>query len=186
MDTETTGLYPVDSGPFEIAILIYEGGIFKEERLFHLNPLVEGEVIIHQEALDVNGATEDQIRSYPPAKEVVPDMVELFKKYAPPEKLAFLAYNCPFDYGHLGSLLFREGFLVSDYFNGRFIDVLEMVKKARKMKLIDMDPKENNKLETVTKNLGIPHEDSHTALSDIKATRWLYETIWMLEKGIKR
>jgi DNA polymerase III epsilon subunit-like protein len=181
VDTETTGLDPIDSGPFEIATLIYEDGIYKEERLFHLNPLIEGEVIIHQSALDVKGATENQIRSYSPAKEVVPEMVEFFKKYTSSEKLVFLAYNCPFDYGHLGALLFREGFLISDYFNGRFIDVLELVKRAKEMKLLENT--RDNKLETMTKALGIEHDAAHTALSDIKATRRLYETIYMLERS---
>jgi DNA polymerase III epsilon subunit-like protein len=115
-DTETTGLNPINSGPFELAFLVYEGSSLLEERIFHLNPLND-EVVIHQEALDVNGATEELIRSYPPAKEVVPDIVEFFKKYVPPEKLIFAGYNCPFDYGHLGALLFREGFAISEYFN---------------------------------------------------------------------
>lgn len=181
-DTETTGLDPINSGPFELAFLIYEGSIPLGERVFHLNPLSE-EVIIHQEALEVNGANEELIRSYPPAKEVIPDIVYFFRKYAPPEKLIFAGYNCPFDYGHLGALLFREGFVISDYFNGRFIDVLELVKRAKEMKVLE--PTKNNKLETMTKALGIEHESAHTALSDIKATRRLYEIIYFKSKGEK-
>jgi DNA polymerase III epsilon subunit-like protein len=181
-DTETTGLEPINSGPFELAFLVYDGGQFLDERLFRLNPLNDN-VVIHQEALEVNGATEELIRSYPPAKEVVPGMAEFFKKHAPPEKLIFAGYNCSFDYGHLGALLFREGFLISDYFNGRFIDVLELVKRAKGMKLLGAT--QNNKLETMTKALSIEHDEAHTALSDIKATRRLYEIIYFKSKGIK-
>jgi DNA polymerase III epsilon subunit-like protein len=181
-DTETSGLEPINSGPFELAFLVYSGAQLLEERLFHLNPLND-DVVIHQEALDVNGATEELIRSYPPAKEVVPEMTEFFKKHAPPEKMIFAGYNCPFDYGHLGALLFREGFLISDYFNGRFIDVLELVKRAKDMKLLETT--QNNKLETMTKALGIEHDAAHTALSDIKATRRLYEIIYFKSKGMK-
>ena len=178
-DTETTGLYPRDSGPFELAFLVYQGGTLLEERVFYLNPLNE-EVIIHQDALEVNGATEEQIRGYPPAREVVPEILAFFKQYTPPERLVFAGYNCPFDYGHLGALLFREGSIISDYCNDRFIDVLELVKKAHKNQLL---PKtRDNKLETLCKSLGIAHEEAHTALSDIKATRSLYETIYQMER----
>jgi DNA polymerase III epsilon subunit-like protein len=181
-DAETTGLEPVNSGPFELAFLVYDGGRLADERLFRLNPLND-DVVIHQEALDVNGATEELIRSYPPAKEIVSEMVEFFKRHAPPEKMIFAGYNCPFDYGHLGALLFREGFLISDYFNGRFIDVLELVKRAKGMKLLEAT--QNNKLETMAKALGIEHDEAHTALSDIKAARRLYEIIYFKSKGMK-
>jgi exonuclease I len=34
----------------------------------------------------------------------------------------------------------------------------------------------------MTKSLGIIHDDAHTALSDIKATRRLYERIYEIER----
>jgi exonuclease I len=37
----------------------------------------------------------------------------------------------------------------------------------------------------MTKALGIPHGAAHTALSDIKATRQLYEAIYRLSCGKK-
>jgi DNA polymerase III epsilon subunit-like protein len=174
-DTETTGLNPKDSGPFELAFLVYKGSTLLEEKVFHLNPL--DEVMIHPDALEVNGATEEQIRGYPPEKEVVPEIVAFFKKYQPEEKLVFAGYNCPFDYDHLRVLLFREGFLMSDYFSGRFIDVLDLVKNAKAKKMLDYT--KNNKLETITKALGIEHDNAHTALADIRATRRLYEYIYL-------
>jgi DNA polymerase III epsilon subunit-like protein len=181
-DTETTGLDPAKSGPFELAFLVYKGSQLLEEKVFHLNPL-NNEVVIHPEALEVNGATEALIRSYPPAKDVVPDMAEFFQRYAPPEKLVFAGYKCPFDYGHIEALLLREKFAMSDYFSGRFIDVLELVKRARGMKLLENT--RDNKLETMTKSLGIGHDAAHSALSDIKATRRLYEIIYLKFKRRK-
>jgi DNA polymerase III epsilon subunit-like protein len=179
-DVETTGLDPINAGPFELAFLVYNGGNFIESRVFYLNPLND-EVIIHPGALEVNGVSEETIRSYPPAKEVAPKMIEFFKEHCPPEKLIFAGYNCPFDYGHLGGLLFREGFALPNYFNGRFIDVLELVKRAKKMKLLENT--RDNKLETMAKSFGIEHESAHSALSDIKATRRLYETIYFKLRG---
>jgi DNA polymerase III epsilon subunit-like protein len=175
-DTETTGLNPMDSGPFELAFLVYDGGNFVESNVFHLNPLND-EVIIHPGALAVNGVSEETIKSYRPAKEVVPEMIEFFKKHCPPEKLIFAGYKCPFDYGQIGGLLFREGFTIGDYFNGRLIDVLDLVKRAKEMNLLEAT--RNNKLETMTKSLCIEHDSAHSALSDIKATKLLYEAIYL-------
>jgi DNA polymerase III epsilon subunit-like protein len=180
IDTETTGLEPIDSGPFELAFLVYMGGQFLEEQVFHLNPLND-EVMYHEEAFKVHGVPEETIRSYPAARDVVPEIAAFFKKHMPPEKLVFAGYNCPFDYKHLGALFFREGHVISDYFNERFIDVLELVKRAKDMGILGST--RNDKLETMTKALGIEHDAAHTALSDIKAARRLYEIIYAKSKG---
>ncbi|MDR1893020.1 MAG: 3'-5' exonuclease [Oscillospiraceae bacterium] len=179
IDTETTGLDPRDSGAFEIALLIYDGAKLLEEKLYHLNPLND-EIRFSEEAYQINGVSEETIRSYPPMEKVVPEIVELLKKHVPQEKYVFAGYNCNFDYGHLGALFFRCGFYIGDYFNEKFIDVLERVRMAREQGFLVLDRRYNNKLETITKALGITHDDAHTALSDIKATRQLYEALYLI------
>jgi DNA polymerase III epsilon subunit-like protein len=182
VDTETTGIDPRDSGAFEIAFLVYRGAEKLDEKLYLLNPL-DNEVRFSEEAFKVNGVDEKTIMSYPPLAEVVPEIAEFLKKFAPPEKLVFAGYNCNFDYGHLGASLFRGGVIIGDYFNKQFIDVYELVKKAAGQGLLPKTP--DRELETMTKSLGIAHEDAHTALSDIKATRSLYEalySIWRKQK----
>jgi DNA polymerase III epsilon subunit-like protein len=175
-DTETTGLDPIESGAFEIAMLVYRDSQLLEEKVFHLNPL-DNEVFYHEDAFKVHGVTEEEIKSFPPAAEVIPQIVEFLKKYLPEnleEKLVFAGYNCPFDYGHIGALFFRNGFSISDFFNGKFIDVYEKVKKAGNL----LPQTVNKKLETMTKALGIEHTGAHGALSDIKVARRLYELIY--------
>jgi DNA polymerase III epsilon subunit-like protein len=175
-DTETTGIDPRESGAFEIAFLVYRGAEKLDEKLYRLNPLSD-EVRFGEEAFSVNGVDEKTILSYPPISEVMPEVAEFLKKFAPPEKLVFAGYKCDFDYGHLGASLFRGGFIIGDYFNKeQVIDVYELVKKAAGQGLLPKTP--NQKLETMTKSLGIAHDDAHTALSDIKATRSLYEAIY--------
>jgi DNA polymerase III epsilon subunit-like protein len=181
-DTETTGLDPVDSAPFEIALLVYQGAKLAAEQVFHLNPL-DDEVIIHPSALEINGATEEQIRNFPSAAGVIPKIVEFLKPYCPPEKFVFGGYKADFDYGHVGGIMFRHGSIMSDYFNGQLIDVLELVIKAKSMGLIK--PTRDNKLTTITESIGIDHGEAHTALSDIKATRRLYEHIYQLWRDKK-
>jgi DNA polymerase-3 subunit epsilon len=178
-DTETTGLEPRDSGPFEIALLVYDGSKLLDEKVYHLNPL-NSEIRFSEEAYQINGVSEETISSYPPMEKVVPEIVELLKKHVPPEKYVFAGYNCDFDYGHLGALFFRCGFNIGDYFNEKFIDVLERVKMAREQGFLVLDSKYNNKLETIAKALGVTHDDAHTALSDIKATRQLYEALYRI------
>jgi DNA polymerase-3 subunit epsilon len=178
-DTETTGLDPRESAPFEIALLVYDEAKLLDEKLYRLNPLNE-EIRFSEEAYQINGVSEETIRSYPPMEKVMPEIVELLKKYIPPEKYVFAGYNCDFDYGHLGALFFRCGFNIGDYFNEKFIDVLERVKMAREQGFLVLDKKYNNKLETITKALGVTHDGAHTALSDIKATRQLYEALYFI------
>ncbi|MDR0474220.1 MAG: 3'-5' exonuclease [Treponema sp.] len=181
-DTETTGLDPRDSAPFEISMLVYQGSQLMAEGVFHLNPL-DDNVVIHADALEVNGTTEEQIRSYPPAAEAIPKIIEFLKPFCPPEKFVFGGYNAPFDYGQIGGLFFRHGVLIGDYFNGRLIDVLELVKQSKSKNLIKSTT--NNKLGTITEALGIPHEKAHSAMGDIVATRLLYEHIYQLWRDKK-
>jgi DNA polymerase III epsilon subunit-like protein len=178
-DTETTGFDPRESGAFEIALLVYDDAKLLDEKLYHLNPLND-EIRFSDEACQINVVSEETIRSYPPMEKVVPEIVELLKKHAPPEKYVFAGYNCNFDYGHLGALFFRCGLNIGDYFNGKFIDVLERVRMARKQGFLVLDRKYDNRLEIITKALEITHDDAHTALSDIKATRQLYEALYFI------
>jgi DNA polymerase III epsilon subunit-like protein len=182
IDTETTGIETADSGAFEIAILIYQDGKLAAEKLFHLNPL--NDVIKFGEgAFRVNGVPEETIRSYPLAEKVVPEIAEFLHGYVPTDGLIFAGFSCEFDYKHIKALFVRCGYPMETYFNGRMIDVYELVKKAYGHGIL---PKtQNQKLETMTKALGIVHEGAHTALSDIRATRKLYETIYRMGRKVQ-
>ena len=182
IDTETTGLDPRYCGAFEIALLIYRGQQCVLEKLYRLNPL-DDEVKWGEEAYRVHGVTEETMRSFPPPAEVVPEIIADLKTHIPPEKYAFAGYNCGFDFSHIGATFFRAGFLASDFFNKRLIDVYELVKRAAGAGLL---PKtDNQRLATMTKALKIPHTAAHTAMDDIKATRQLYETIYRIQKGVR-
>jgi DNA polymerase III epsilon subunit-like protein len=182
-DTETTGIDPAESGAFEIAFLVYEGAEFRAEKLYRLNPLND-KIRFGEEAFRVNGVSEETIRSYPAAEVVMPEVAAFLEQHAPPEKMVFAGYNCGFDYAHISALLARRGYSIGDYCNGRMIDALELVKKAEARGVLAGGTKDR-KLETMTKALGIAHEGAHTAMSDIKAARRLYEAIYRLYRGKK-
>jgi DNA polymerase III epsilon subunit-like protein len=180
IDTETCGLDPLDSAPIEIAILIYNASTLIAEKLYRLNPLNE-KIVFHEGAYQVNQISEEEIKSYPPAGIVVKEIAEFLKCHVPNEKMVFAGYNAQFDYAHILSLFERYGFEMDYFFSGRMIDVYELVKKASDKGLL---PKtKNQKLQTITKALEIPHIDAHSALGDIKSTRALYEQIYILSKG---
>jgi DNA polymerase III epsilon subunit-like protein len=179
-DTETTGIEPIDSSPFEVAIIIYQDSAILSEKAWRFNPL-DDEVKFHEGAYKVHGITEETIRSYPPASEIVPEIAKYLHFTLPKEKYIFAGYKCSFDYGHLAALFFRHGILMDDLFNGKLIDVFERVKRAQELKILPKTP--NQKLETMTKALGILHSDAHSALADIKATRKLYEAIYAIERS---
>jgi len=187
-DSETTGLDPAFSGAFEFAFLVFEDGKFLEQKVYHLNPLTET-VQFGEEAYRVNGVSEETIRSYPPAETVIQEIVDWLTPFVfskmddstePDNKFVFAGYKADFDYSHLKALFDRYNIDMEFFFDGRLIDVLELVKKACAKKIIKWTP--DKKLETITKALGIPHNEAHSALSDIWATRKLYETIRAMER----
>jgi DNA polymerase-3 subunit epsilon len=177
-DAETTGLDPANSGAFEIAVLIYNGSEKVAEHDFFLNPLTDT-ILFGEGAAKVNGVPEGVIRSYPAAEEVIPQVVALLDQHVDRNNGCFFAgYNCDFDYKHVAALFKRCGYAMNNYFNGKYIDVFELVKKAVGRGLIQRA--ENQKLETMCKALHVELTEAHTALADIKATRKLYETIYMI------
>jgi len=187
LDVETTGKAPANSGAFELAFLVYQGGRLVEEKLFRCNPLTET-IKFSEEAYRVNGVSEETIKSYLPELSVVHDIAGFLDPYvdetAPnEERLVLAGYCCEFDYKFLKAMLERYGFAMDYFFSERMIDVHELVKRAFDKGLLPNTP--NKKLETMTKALGIPHEDSHSAMSDIKATRRLYEYIYQLWRNNK-
>ena len=102
VDTETTGLNPKVHGVHEFAIIIVRDKVVRDRRVFHLNPesceYDEGSKVAH-------GKTEEEIRAYPPEKEIYLYIKEVLARNSEngAAKMVFAGYNCPFDYASSSS-----------------------------------------------------------------------------------
>lgn len=180
IDTETTGLNPKAHGVHEVAIIIVRDKVIRDRRVFHFNPesceYDEGSKVAH-------GKTEEEIRAYPPEKEIYPNIKEVFARNSEngAAKMVFAGYNCPFDYGFIIELMIRNGDAIGNYFTGQFIDVLELVKRGSKEGKLPYTT--DKKLGTMCKALGVPLDNAHAADADILATRELAVKLHIL--GVK-
>lgn len=180
-DTETTGLKPENSGIFEIALVYASNGVVRGDIVYKLNPLTDI-ILYHESAAEVHGVSEEEIRSFPIAEEVIPK-IDIFLSgclKTGGEKLIFAGYNPGFDYDHMDALFTRYGFQFSNYIAKQF-DVMDMVKRAVRQEVIPY--MENLKLGTVCKSLNVPLKNAHTAKADIIATRNLCAKLYKL--GVK-
>lgn len=189
-DIETTGLDPENAAPFQVAFIFVStqkinGETVKDEssRVFYLNPLDIPGIEYNEEAGKIHGYTEEQIRSFEPAKDVVPKIkvyLEDCIHFRFEEKPYFVGYNSnKFDWDHLVSIFSKFGFTFNDYFAGK-LDVFDQVKRAGALRVLPY--LENRKLTTVAKFLGIDLENAHDALGDITATREVAKSLAL--KGV--
>lgn len=175
IDTETTGCDPTNSAIIELGAIFVVDGEERGERDFFMNPL--NDVFkFNPEAAAVNGYTEEKIKSFPSENEIAGNIIKFFSDClhnyktdgSSDEKCYFTGYNTKFDYDMVKAFLERHDAKIEDYFCG-IVDVYAQAKKAREMGILSGYP--NLKLTTVTKSLGVAHENAHTALDDIRATR---------------
>lgn len=177
-DTETTGLRPEDSAPFEIAfVYVYtksNGQRVEGERLYRFNPLSKT-VLYNKTSYEYHRFTEEQIKKMPSAEFILPNIVKFLTELLTcfgtekEEKLYMAGYNVKFDYDHIKKLFSDYGYNLNDFVNEELIDVFGQVKRASNKKVLPY--LENRKLTTIAKCLNVNLENAHSALADIKATR---------------
>tara|TARA_R100000008_G_scaffold83129_1_gene68133 strand:+ start:89 stop:658 length:570 start_codon:yes stop_codon:yes gene_type:complete len=179
IDLETTGLNPSKHSVVQIAGIVEIDGEVQESFCFKVRPL-KGAAVSHK-ALEVIGATVEDLKSYPKPPVVKQQVLDILNKYIDPydktDKFYFIGYNARFDYDFLRAWFEKQLF---SYFGSFFwfppIDIMNMVAHylmGEREKLI------NFKLFQVCKYLGMDVKEAelHDALYDIKITKGLYERI---------
>ena len=153
-------------------------GQVKESFNLHVQP--NPACTIEQEALDVAGVTEEQVRAYPPMHEVYQQFVAMLGKYVnkydKKDKFTLAGYNnASFDNQFLRAWFVQNG---DNYFGSWFwsssIDVMVLATQAL---LEERTQMENFKQGTVAKYVGVPvsEEQLHDALYDIRVCMAIYQ-----------
>jgi DNA polymerase III epsilon subunit-like protein len=175
LDTETTGLNPKVHGLREV------DGVEKEKCVFKINPFTytSKKVEIDDYALSISGVTIEDLQGYERSSYCFKEFCNILTKYVNTDdkKDVFMiaGYNVSFDVGFIKDW-FREVGLYDSYkdlFHYKNLDVFPLVITLKHLGLIDTV---DDKLKTVCKHFNI-QIDVHNALSDIQATKNLYELI---------
>ena len=177
-DLETTGTRFWRNGIHQISGAVVIDGQVKESFNLHVQP--NPACTIEQEALDVAGVTEEQVRAYPPMHEVYQQFVAMLGKYVnkydKKDKFTLAGYNnASFDNQFLRAWFVQNG---DNYFGSWFwsssIDVMVLATQAL---LEERTQMENFKQGTVAKYVGVPvsEEQLHDALYDIRVCMAIYQ-----------
>ena len=181
LDVETSGISQMRHAIVQIGGLICadEGGAPAVLEEFCLNVAPFPADVIEDEALAVSGVTRDQLRTFPAPGAVHGDLTRLFEKYCnkydKKDKMLFVGYNAPFDYGFLRKWFEKNG---DKYFGSWFwhpaVDVmsLAMLRLAENRHAMS-----DFKLVTVAAQLGLPVEQAHNALADARVTKAIFEKV---------
>ena len=181
IDVETTGISQARNGIVQIGGLVCteEGGITAVLDEFCLNVAPFPGDVIDDESLAVSGVTREELKTFPPPAAVHADITRLFEKYCNKfdrkDKMVFLGYNAPFDYGFLRKWFEKCG---DKYFGSWFWHPAVDVMSLAMLRLADArNEMPDFKMVTVAAHLGIPIEQAHNALADARATKAIFEKV---------
>ena len=179
IDTKTTGLNPTKHGLRELAyILIIDGQVIKKDVLQIDTRTYKTYVEIDDKALELSNVTIEDFDNFDDsayAFDKFSTLLEYVDKEDKNDYFTLAGFNVKFDNDFLREWFYDndEGAEFKNYFHYKVIDVFALVIPLKHLGFIDT---ENDKLKTVCEYFNIPI-DAHNALSDIEATKNLYELI---------
>lgn len=158
IDTETTGKDPAVDRVVEIACIVWERGQVTARHRWLVNP----ERPIPQEALEVHGISDDDVKDKPVFKDVCHEILAVLEGKIP------LAYNAEFDRTFLAEELTRAG--IAGGKKGppaarRGIEWVDPLVWARELQ----KDEKGKSLSDVAERLGIALERAHSAAADAEA-----------------
>lgn len=172
IDVETTGLYH-NSAIVQVAGIIRIKGKISRTFDIRMRPR-PGDVITVNKDFNLGKKTVSQEEGFLEFKSILEEFVNPYDKE---DKFHFVAYNAPFDTGHIRNWFksFNNNYFGSYFFNPS-ICVMQIAAHKLMSKRIEL---ENFKLMTVAKYFGIRIVESklHDAVYDIMKTKDLYNRI---------
>ena len=181
LDVETTGLDCKKHGLREVGFIIEIDGVEVDKGVFRINPFTytTKDVEIDDYALEISKVSIEDLESYDRVSYCFKELMKKLVKYVnvndKNDCFVIAGYNTAFDIGFIKEWFKEMGLLDSykDLFHYKSLDVFSIVFALRH---IGLNSAENDKLETMCNYFGIEIE-AHNALSDIEATKKLYELI---------
>lgn len=181
LDVETTGLDCKKHGLREVGFIIEIDGVEVDKGVFKINPFTytTRDVEIDDYALEISKVSIEDLESYDSSSYCFKELMKKLVKYVnvndKNDCFVIAGYNAAFDIGFIREWFKEMGLLDSykDLFHYKSLDVFSIVFALRH---IGLNSAENDKLETMCNYFGIGIE-AHNALSDIEATKKLYELI---------
>lgn len=173
LDVETTGLNSKIHGLREVGYILCIDGQVIEKDVLQIDPRTyKKEIEIDNRALELSNITIDDFEDSSCQFDY---FREILDKYSKGEKFILAGFNVKFDNDFLREWFYdnNAGVDFKDYFHYKVIDVFPLVINLNYLGLIDTI---DDKLKTVCEHFNIPI-DAHNALSDIEATKNLYELI---------
>ncbi len=165
IDLETTGASPTACAITEIAASRYEGGVCTGTFATLVNPGVP----IPPEITYLTGITEDMVGPAPTIDSVLPALIEFVRDDV------IVGHNVRFDLGFINAALVSRNY---ERLSNRSIDTLRLARRLLR------DDSPNCKLGTLAEHLGLAHQPSHRALSDVRATADLLHFILERAAGL--
>lgn len=181
LDVETTGLDCSKHGLREVGFIIEIDGVEVDKGVFKINPFTytTKDVVIDDYALEISKVSIEDLKSYDRVSYCFKELMKKLVKYVnvndKNDCFVIAGYNAAFDIGFIKEWFKEMGLLDSykDLFHYKSLDVFSIVFALRHL---GINSAENDKLETMCNYFGIGIE-AHNALSDIEATKKLYELI---------
>ena len=181
LDVETTGLDCRKHGLREVGFIIEIDGVEVDKGVFKINPFTytTKDVVIDDYALEISKVSIEDLESYDSSSYCFKELMKKLVKYVnvndKNDCFVIAGYNTAFDIGFIKEWFKEMGLLDSykDLFHYKSLDVFSIVFALRH---IGLNSAENDKLETMCNYFDIEIE-AHNALSDIEATKKLYELI---------
>jgi DNA polymerase III subunit epsilon len=152
MDLETTGWSPEQDAITEVGAVRVRGGRVLGELACLVNPGAP----VPAEITALTGLTDAMLALAPPIGIILPAVLSFAAG------CVLVAHNAPFDVGFVAAAAGAAGL------NWPATPVLDTLPLARA--LLGADEVPDHKLTTLTTHFGLPHEPSHRALSDARAT----------------
>ncbi len=148
-DIETTGFSRFNDAIIEIGAVRIENG----SKVGEFSEFVNPKRLIPARITELTSITDAMVMSAPPIEEILPKFLEFSKD------TILVAHNADFDIGFIKENAYRQGLEFHDI----SIDSLGLARM--------LHPEyKNHKLDTISKNLGVPSFHHHRAIDDAKAT----------------